>query len=105
MKSSMRVSSNKKSKVKPLLALSAEEHITYQLADLGLQLHKLGRFEAYRQVIWARNELLAVLDDEFALQAKKGDVVRGGFPAAHDLALISYAPLKRSGLKVANHAR
>jgi len=97
----MRISTNKISKARVLRVLSAEEQIAYKLADIGLQLHKLGRLESYKQVIEARNNLLATLDSEPAPESR-------GKPTpnvTNDQAVIACVRPKQSNLKTANHVR
>ena len=101
----MSVSSRKASKRLHLPALYAEECIAHQLAEIALRLHELSRLGSYRQVIVARNELLAMLDSELILQAKQNEVARSDFSRVHNHSMIDCTHPKRTALKIANHAR
>ncbi|MGB9152919.1 MAG: hypothetical protein WCD70_07510 [Alphaproteobacteria bacterium] len=91
--------------MRPLPVLDAEEAIAHQLAEIGLRLHKLGRLEVFRQVITARNDLLALIDDELAQQTKQNKAVRGNYAVTDQQSVIDANRPKSAMLKVANHAR
>lgn len=100
----MRISPDTISKARILRVPSAEEQIAYQLADIGLKLHKLGRVESYKQVIEARNNLLMLLDSE-PLPQSRATPRRKSAAIADDQTVIACVRPKRPNLKAANHLR
>lgn len=101
----MRAVAHKNSKAKSPAPPIEEELIAYQLAGIALQLHKKGRLDIYKQIADARNALLALLDDEAALQARKKPRPRGkSMIQTDDEPFIGYMRARRPGLKAPNHA-